>query len=353
MLYTTYDIAIGPVALSVILGGAIGLFFGIAAQISRFCLRRGLVAGNDRAAALGVWLFALGIALVSTQGAVLLGWIDLSEHRFAAPSVPILATGLGGLLFGAGMVLSRGCASRLTVLSGTGNLRAAVVLLVFALVAHATLKGVLAPLRVGLGRATVELGEASTAQGFLGGAPLWTAVFIVLILSFVIRSGAARRNLALAGVIGLLVPLGWFGTGVFLFDEFDPIPLETMSFTAPWANTLFWGIASSSIPAGFGTGLVGGVILGAAASALARGEARLESFENAPQMLRYIAGGALMGFGGVLAGGCTVGAGLSGVSGLSVAALIALASIAVGAVAADRLFDRRRAEPHHAMTPAE
>jgi uncharacterized membrane protein YedE/YeeE len=255
--------------------------------------------------------------------------------------LPLAAILLGGVLFGAGMVLTRGCVSRLTVLGATGNLRALSVLVVFAIVAHATLKGVLAPLRVSLGTATVDMGEASLLSGLPGGAPVWTGLVIAVIAALVLRSGARRRDLALAAVIGALVPLGWVGTGFLLLDEFDPIPLESLSFTAPWSETLFWGIASTSIPAGFGTGLVGGVIAGSLAAAALRGEAKLISFSSPQETLRHLAGGALMGFGGVLAGGCTVGAGLSGVGTLSVAAILTLAAIMAGGRVTDRLVDRQ------------
>lgn len=352
MLFELYDINLSPVTASALFGLLMGVIFGVAAQVSRFCLRRGLVRGAERRSALGTWVFALLVALLATQGASLAGWIDLSAHRFAEPGVPVLAIALGGLLFGAGMVLTRGCVSRLTVLAGGGNLRAVTVLLTFAIVAHATLKGVLAPVRTGLGANTVDLGDAAFGAGLPGGAAVWTAVLAVGMAALVVRSGARPLTLALAGLIGLLVPLGWVGTGVLLYDDFDPIALQTMSFTAPWADALFWTVASSSIPAGFGVGLVGGVILGAALSALVRGEARLESFEAPGQTLRYIAGGALMGFGGVLAGGCTVGAGLSGVSALSVAAMLALAGIVIGALATDRALDAGRAGQGTAV-PAE
>ena len=117
-------------------------------------------------------------------------------------------------------------------------------------------------------------------------------------------------------------------------------PVQSLAFTSTWADSLFWTVASSSIPAGFGVGLVGGVFGGAFLSALLRGELQFASFETAGQTLRYAAGAALMGFGGVLAGGCTVGAGLSGVSMLSLAALVALGSIAAGALVADRALNR-------------
>jgi uncharacterized membrane protein YedE/YeeE len=342
MLFETFETEITPIMASVIFGILLGAVFGAAAQISQFCLRRGVVgSGSDRMSALGVWLTALLVAVIGTQLAVGLGYVDFSGHRFAVAELPFAAILLGGVLFGAGMVLTRGCVSRLTVLGATGNLRALSVLVVFAIVAHATLKGVLAPLRVSLGAATVDMGEASLLSGLPGGAPVWTGLVIAVIAALVLRSGARRRDLALAAVIGALVPLGWVGTGFLLLDEFDPIPLESLSFTAPWSETLFWGIASTSIPAGFGTGLVGGVIAGSLAAAALRGEAKLISFSSPQETLRYLAGGALMGFGGVLAGGCTVGAGLSGVGTLSVAAILALAAIMAGGRITDRLVDRQ------------
>ncbi len=342
MLFENFDLEINPVFASLIFGALLGLVFGVSAQISRFCLRRGLVKGSDRKSALGVWLFALAFATLGTQVARSAGLIELEGHRFATGAVPALAAILGGLAFGVGMVLTRGCVSRLTVLASGGNLRAVFVLVAFAITAHATLKGVLAPLRVFIGSETVDLGDAALATNWVGGGTLWAAALIVLCLAFVFRSGARPAHLALAALIGTLVPLGWVGTGVLLFDDFDPIPLATMSFTAPWADTLFWTIASTSIPAGFGTGLLVGVIAGAFLSALIRRETKLESFESPEQTIRYISGGALMGFGGVLAGGCTVGAGLSGVSALSVVALLALGAMMIGALATDRLLDQTR-----------
>lgn len=337
MLFELHDTEITPQFASVLFGGLLGLTFGAAAQIARFCLRRGVVASADRASALGVWLTALLVAIIGTQVAGAAGLVDFSEHRFASADVPVLAILVGGALFGAGMVLTRGCISRLTVLGATGNLRALVVIATFAIVAHATLKGVLAGLRVSLGSVTVNAGDTALLSGFPGGATLWGSLAAAVILALVARSGARRRDLALAVLIGALVPAGWVGTGFLLYDEFDPIALESLSFTAPWSETLFWSIASTAIPAGFGTGLVGGVLAGSFLSAAVRGELSLVSFSTTQETLRYVSGGALMGFGGVLAGGCTLGT-LSGVGMLSLAAILALAAIVAGARVTDRLL---------------
>ena len=144
-----------------------------------------------------------------------------------------------------------------------------------------------------------------------------------------------------AGLLGLLVPAGWVGTGFVLQDEFDPIVMQSLSFTAPAAEFLFWTVASSAIPAGFGVGLILGVILGAATAALSKGEFQWQSFDTPKQTGRYFLGAALMGVGGVLAGGCTVGAGLAGIASLSIAAILALASIALGGWATQLMMSEK------------
>ncbi len=332
-------------------GLALGLAFGALAEITKLCLRRA-VAGEaaERGPALGVWLAALAAALIGTQAIVATGLVSFDAHRFFAADLPVLAIVLGGLMFGIGMVLTRGCVSRLTVLTASGNLRALFVLLVFAITAHATLVGVLAPARVALGGVTVPLGEMTSLAALPGGALVWTAALAAAALVIAARAGARPLHLGLALLLGLLVPLGWAGTGYIFYDDFDPVALESLSFTAPVADTLFWTIASTSISPGFGVGLIGGTFAGALLAAVLGGRFRWQSFEAAAQTGRYGAGAVLMGAGGVLAGGCTIGAGLAGVPTLSVAALLALASIVAGGWIAGRL-DRRAAVPQ--AVPAE
>ena len=319
---------------AVIFAIGLGLAFGVLAERTRFCFRRALV-GEDRRAAMGVWLAALAAALLGTQAAVAAGWIGFSDHRFHAADLPVVAVIAGGLLFGAGMVLARGCISRLTVLAGGGNLRALLVILLVAVTAQATMSGALAPLRMALGSVTLPLGEAASLAALPGGAVLWGGLIGAGALAVALRSGAGAGTLLLAAALGGLVPLGWVGTGLVLQDAFDPIPQESLAFTGPVAEGLFWTVAATSIPAGFGTGLVAGVLAGSLAAALLFGRFCWQSFEGPAETGRYMAGAALMGVGGVLAGGCTVGAGLSGVPTLSVAALLALAAIAAGALGAD------------------
>jgi uncharacterized membrane protein YedE/YeeE len=333
-LSMTLGLEIGPRTASVWFGLSLGIAFGALAFLTRFCLRRALVGPlPERASARGVWALALAVAILGTQIAVAAGWVDFAAHRFHAVSLPVVLIVAGGFLFGVGAVLARGCITRLTVLTGGGNLRALTGLLVFAVTAHATLQGLFVPLRTNLAAVTVTTPAASL--GDLPGGPwIWSALLVSALLLVALRSGAGRGSLLGAAALGALVPAAWIGTGFVLFDDFDPIALEGLSFTAPWAETLFWSIASSLSSPGFGTGLIGGVLAGAFIAALASGRFAWEGFDSPAQMGRSLSGAALMGAGGVMAGGCTVGAGLSGVATLSVAALLALGSIVAGMLAA-------------------
>lgn len=327
----------------------LGALFGSLAERTNFCFRRGLV-GDDRKQALGVWMAALAVAVIGTQASVAAELISFDDHRFMTSDLPIAAIILGGVMFGAGMVLTRGCASRLTILSATGNLRALTVLLVFAVTAHSVLKGALAPLRSGLNGVTVDMGDAINLANLPGGNWLYTGLLALAALTIALRSGNRPALLLQGGLIGALVPLGWIGTGFILYDDFDPVAMESLAFTSPWTDTIFWTVAASSIPANFGLGLIGGTLAGAFLSALAARRLEWQSFSTSQETLRYIAGAVLMGAGGVLAGGCTIGAGLSGIPTLSVASLLTLVAITLGALLTNaQLSSRATASP----VPAE
>jgi uncharacterized membrane protein YedE/YeeE len=77
-----------------------------------------------------------------------------------------------------------------------------------------------------------------------------------------------------------------------------------------------------------------GIVLGSAVVALTTRVFRWEAFSSTEDMANHLGGAVLMGVGGVMALGCTIGQGLSGVSTLSLGSLLALAGIVGGAVAA-------------------
>jgi len=119
--------------------------------------------------------------------------------------LPLAAIVIGGLMFRAGMVSARGRASRLTSLEATGNMRAMTTILIFAVAAHATLKGVLAPARTWLGGFAIDLGQAATLSALFGSA-IVPAVLIVSVF-VVVRSGASWTQLAMGALIGSLISI--------------------------------------------------------------------------------------------------------------------------------------------------
>jgi uncharacterized membrane protein YedE/YeeE len=225
-LSMSLGLEMGPRAASVWFGLALGLAFGALAFLTRFCLRRALVGPvAERASARGVWALTLAVALIGTQAAVAAGWVGFDAHRFHAEAIPVLLIVAGGLLFGIGAVLARGCITRLTVLTGGGNLRALTGVVVFAIAAHATLQGVFGPVRANL--ASVTVSPSVVSLGDLPGGPwAWSAALAAALVLVALRSGAGRWALVGAAMLGALVPLAWVGTGFVLYDDFDPIAFE-------------------------------------------------------------------------------------------------------------------------------
>ena len=105
---------------------------------------------------------------------------------------------------------------------------------------------------------------------------------------------------------------GWLVTYTLSQHAFEPTTVKSVSFTGPSADTLMGLINSPSVPLGFDIGLVPGVFAGSLLAALIGREWKLQGFHDGLSMGRYAAGAFLMGFGGMLAGGCAVGAGVTG-----------------------------------------
>jgi uncharacterized membrane protein YedE/YeeE len=325
-------------------GLGVGLLFGAFAQHSRFCLRSATIEFSRLAFGpkLAVWLLAFAAAVTVCQWAILTGRLDIGGARQIAATGSISGALIGGLMFGVGMILARGCASRLLVLSATGNLRALLTGLVLTIVAQASLRGALSPAREALaGLWTVPGGSARdllvlTGLGARGGLVLGLGLLVFAIALAVRGRVGLTRGVAAAGV-GVAVALGWLFTHAMTQVSFEPLVAGSVSFTGPAADTLMGLVNERRLPLGFDVGLVPGVFAGAALMALVTREIRLQGFEGGPSMLRYLAGAVLMGFGAMLAGGCAVGAGVTGGAIFALTAWLALFAMWVGATVAHRI----------------
>jgi len=335
-----------------LIGGLIGIAFGFLAQRSRFCLRSAVIefARNQMGGKLTVWLFAFATALVATQALALAGWFDASQARQIATRGSLSGAAVGGALFGTGMILARGCASRLLVLAAQGNLRSVLSGLVFAVTAQASWTGALAPLREAIARWwTVDGGTARdliarTGIGH-GGALLFGALWLAAAIAWTRKQRVPAWGWAGAIGVGLTITAAWWATYAVSLQAFEPHPIQALSFTGPSAEVLTRVLFASDKPPSFDLGLVPGVFVGSFVAAALFRELKLEGFAGGASMRRYLIGAGCMGFGGMLAGGCAVGAGLSGASVFTITSWVALCAIWTAAAVTDRLVDQRQTAP--------
>jgi len=326
-----------------------GLLFGVAAQRSQFCLRASTVelSRGRIGPRMAIWLIVFATALLATQGLIMLDLLEVSDARQLSGAGSLSGATIGGVMFGVGMVLARGCASRLLVLSATGNLRALVTGLMLTLVAQSALSGVLAPAREAISGLWLISGPSRDLMQGLG-LTRSTVLFLAL-LGLIVSLGLAhtrgvRPMAALAGVgVGLAVALGWTLTYAIAHASFEIVPVSSVTFTGPATDTLMALVSQRSVPLSFGIGLVPGVFLGAGIAALVAGEWQIQRFGPDTPMERYFLGAILMGFGAMLAGGCAVGAAVSGGAVMSLTAWVAGASIWAGGMATSVLLDRAAA----------
>ena len=305
-----------------------------------------------------MWLLAMAVAMLGTTGLQLAGAIDVSKTIYATPNLIWLSNLVGGLLFGVGMTLGSGCGARSLIRLGGGNLKSLIVLIVLAITAYMTLKGLLAVLRVAaLDSFNVTLRTpqdlpslTASAFGIARSTMLVgiTAVLALALCGFTLRDPEFRRSRYLAGgiVVGLIVVAGWYVTGHLGYLTEDPETLqerflatnsgrmESLTFVGPNAYMLellmLWTDKSRIVT--FGIATLPGVVIGSLIWALQSRRFRLESFRDGKDLITHLMGGALMGFGGVVALGCTIGQGLSGISTLALGAFITLFGLMAGCV---------------------
>jgi uncharacterized membrane protein YedE/YeeE len=338
-----------PWTLAVI-GLAVGLVFGFCGQRSRFCLRSAVIefARGHHGGKLTVWLFAFATAVVATQFLAWIGAFDATDARQIAARGSLSGAAIGGALFGVGMILARGCSSRLLILAAQGNLRSVLSGLVFAVAAQSAWTGALSPLREAIsGWWTVDGGAARDLVAVTGighgGALLFGLVWLAAAVVWARRQRVPVWGWAGAIGVGLAIAAAWWTTYAVTRVAFDPHPIQALSFTGPSAEVLTRVLFVSDKPPTFDLGLMPGVFLGSFLAAWLFRELKLEGFEGGPGMRRYLIGALLMGFGGMTAGGCAVGAGLSGAAVFTMTAWVTLSAMWAAAALTDRLLDQRPA----------
>jgi uncharacterized membrane protein YedE/YeeE len=351
--------------LALALGGlAIGFIFGAVVQATNFCVMGAvsdmMMLGDKRR--LRAWLLAAALAIIGAHALEALGVVSLDQSMYRSARLNWAGNLAGGLMFGFGMVLAGGCASRNLVRAGAGDLRAALTLLVLGLFAYMAVGGIFGPWRAALETATAvdlpgggkslaaivayatdaTIADVSSGVSGEGGIALLVAGAL---LFYCFRSAEFRRSRMhiLSGIgVGLAVIAGWALTGL-AYDEIATVPHNpiSLSFVKPTGDAMEWleRYTALGVPA-FGVATVLGTLIGAFGAAMLMGRFALATFKDPGDTLRNLAGAALMGVGGVMALGCTIGQGVTGLSTLAPGSLIAVAAIVTGAVIALRTLER-------------
>jgi uncharacterized membrane protein YedE/YeeE len=315
---------------------------------------------------LRAWLLAIAVAMGGVLLLESLGKINLSGSTFPpyrTANFAWLRYLLGGVMFGIGMTLGSGCGNKTLIRIGGGNLKSLVVLGIASMMAYFMLwsdfyaivfDSWMAPLVVNLGAIGAK---SQTLDGILGGLAgmsdtgtlhmILGALLVAGILVFAFRSEEFRgnRDNILGGVvIGLAVLAGWYLTGGALGSEWKewaemadspPSRVEVQSFTfiSPMGDGVRYLLHPGDFSMiNFGICALAGVIVGSFLYSVLTRSFRVEWFVNAGDFANHAIGAVLMGVGGVLSMGCTVGQAITGVSTLAVGSMLTFAAIVMGAV---------------------
>ncbi len=342
-----------------ITGFIIGIAFGWVTHRTNFCAM-GAVSdiisfGDWRR--MRAWMLAMATAIAGAQTLHLMGLIDLTRSIYLNSAFPWLGIIIGGLIFGFGMVIGGGCPGRNLMRVGNGDLKALVVLFFIGWAGYMAMRGILAMPRIWLrdllavnlssfglsdqGIATIISGLTGLSPSLTG--PVVAFLFAAGLAGFAFKDAGFRRSPrhVLAGLLlGGLVVAAWAATGILGYDEFEPVQITGLTFIAPTGDAFQYLMTWTGSTIKFGIATVFGAILGSFISSKLTGSFHLSTFVDTPDTVRNMLGGVLMGFGGILALGCTIGQGITGMSTLAAGSILATLSIIAGGVAGVKYMEK-------------
>jgi uncharacterized protein len=326
--------------LAAVVGLVGGLVLGLAARLGDFCtlgaVESAIFAHDQRR--LRLWGIVLGVAILGTQFGALAGWIDMGGTIYHSIAWNPLASIFGGLIFGYGMAMAGNCGFGALVRFGGGDLRSLVVVVVMGIFGFIVLSGPLATLRLALFAQPAADGPQGILHDTQALTGLPSTVLIGVIglacLAWALSYQPLRqsRGMILWGIAaGLAVIWCFAGTSWINDASLGAVQVEGPSFTAPVGRTLIYLMTSTAGGISFSVGSVCGVMAGALLGSTIRGLFRWEACEDPRELGRQVGGAALMGIGGVIAMGCSVGQGISAIAALSWSGPVTLAAIVAGA----------------------
>ena len=327
------------------------------------------------------WILAATVALIGVMVLEALGRADLSSTLppYRGSEFQWGRYILGGVLFGIGMTFASGCGNKTLIRIGGGNIKSIFVFAVIAVIAYYMVdpfkelpatwyQSYFAPW---LGVASMSLSTPQDLGSITGnwfGVSALTmrlvlgTVVAAIALRYIFKSAEFRKSAdnVFAGVtIGVIVLLAWYFTsnvavntedGSFSMTQFygewdmmmdseegkpkngsTNLQAQSFTFISPIGQMFgYIGSSFSSAFLSFGVVAVLGVIFGSLIWSLVTRSFRIEWFNSFKDFYMHMIGAVLMGFGGVLGMGCTVGQAITGVSTLALGSFLVFISIVFG-----------------------
>jgi uncharacterized membrane protein YedE/YeeE len=323
------------------------------------------------------WFLAMAVAILGVTILEYTGLLNLSGSfpPYRNSNIVLAENILGGLMFGIGMTLASGCGNKCLVRIGGGNLKSIVVFLIVGALAYFMInpfpgsdKTIYSVLFYGwTNPMSVDVLKPQDIGSLVGGSEpsamrLIVGVVIFLAMGhFIFKSKEFRSsadNMIGGAVVGLAVLAAWFVSGNVIVDadgeilslqqyynQWDMLAdsdagkpaagamLATQSYTfinpmGQALNYLAGGLDGSLMT--FGVVAVFGVVAGSLIWSLISRSFRVEWFNSASDVANHVIGAILMGIGGTLAMGCTIGQAVTGISTLAVGSILTFGAIFLG-----------------------
>lgn len=341
--------ALSTPTIIILSGLVLGIVMGATARGARFCtfgaVEDLVLAGKTLR--IRAWALAIATAMIMVQIMHQAGMARIDQVFYLQPEFGLIGAIVGGLLFGLGMSMVGTCGYGVLVRMAGGDLKAVFNFLVLGLSGYMTARGLTSLVKTNfIDSLTIDLsaiggqGIPNVLAGLTGtdldvlwlptGLVIAGAVFVYCFRDPEFRR--SRRDVAAGLLIGLSVAGGFFVTGTFGSDLFDPVRVQSLTYVLPLGETIVWLMTFTGSVLTFAIAVVIGTVAGAYAVAIYKSEFRWEGFDDMQSMRRHLIGSAAMGAGGVTALGCTIGQGISGISTLAMSPFISLAAIFAGSI---------------------
>ena len=344
----------------------LGFILGYVVNKTNFCTMGAVsdLVNIGDSSRLKAWLLAITTAIVGVTSLEYFGIVDVSESRIPYRNSVLFWPRyiIGGIMFGIGMTLASGCGNKILIRIGGGNLKSIFVLLIaglmallmtrtdfYGLIFHSWMSPISPDLaKLGIPDQSVQT-IFSSLTNIDAGNILITIFIPLLICVFLLKyifssyTSLSSDNILSGVVVGLVVTFAWLISGGelgqawienndFLDTPYPSVGVQSFTFINPMGEVLIYtSSVFDNFYLTFGVTALISTIVGSFVYSLISNNLRIEWFANKHDFFRHFIGAVLIGIGGVLSLGCTIGQGVSGVSTLALGSIITLLSIIFGA----------------------